>query len=80
MIVAVGEWVDDALCAQVDPEVWFPDRGQPNRDAKQICRSCAVRAECLEYALSRDEDEPGVWGGLSERERRRMRRERSTAT
>jgi WhiB family redox-sensing transcriptional regulator len=57
-----GDWRDSALCAQVDPEAWFPAKGQPNKDAKRICRSCEVRVECLEYALSQEEDEPGVWG------------------
>lgn len=79
MTADAGDWRDSALCAQVDPEAWFPAKGQPNKDAKRICRSCEVRVECLEYALSQEEDEPGVWGGLSERERRRLRRERRAA-
>lgn len=78
-MTAAGDWRNSALCAQVDPEAWFPEKGRSNKDAKRICRTCEVRVECLEYALSQEDDELGVWGGLSERERRRLRRERSAA-
>lgn len=67
-------WQADALCAQTDPEAFFPEKGGSTRDAKQICLSCEVRAECLEYALQNDE-RFGIWGGLSERERRKLRRQ-----
>jgi WhiB family redox-sensing transcriptional regulator len=66
-------WQADALCAQTDPESFFPEKGGSTRDAKKICTSCEVRGECLEYALSNDE-RFGIWGGLSERERRKLRR------
>lgn len=66
-------WQDQALCAQTDPEAFFPEKGGSTRDAKRICQSCAVRAQCLEYALENDE-RFGIWGGLSERERRKLRR------
>jgi WhiB family redox-sensing transcriptional regulator len=66
-------WQEDALCAQTDPEAFFPEKGGSTRDAKRICAQCTVRAECLEYALKNDE-RYGIWGGLSERERRRLRR------
>jgi WhiB family redox-sensing transcriptional regulator len=66
-------WNDDALCAQTDPEAFFPEKGGSTREAKKICAGCPVRAECLEYALGNDE-RFGIWGGLSERERRRLRR------
>jgi WhiB family redox-sensing transcriptional regulator len=66
-------WQGDALCAQTDPEAFFPEKGGSTRDAKKICGQCEVKAECLEYALSNDE-RFGIWGGLSERERRRLRR------
>ena len=66
-------WQVDALCAQTDPEAFFPEKGGSTRDAKRICQSCAVRAQCLEYALENDE-RFGIWGGLSERERRKLRR------
>jgi WhiB family transcriptional regulator, redox-sensing transcriptional regulator len=76
---AVGEpadepdWQERALCAQTDPEAFFPEKGGSTREAKRICSGCEVRAECLEYALAHDE-RFGIWGGLSERERRRLRR------
>ena len=66
-------WQTDALCAQTDPEAFFPEKGGSTRDAKKICTSCEVRTECLEYALKNDE-RFGIWGGLSERERRKLRR------
>lgn len=66
-------WQTDALCAQTDPEAFFPEKGGSTRDAKKVCGACNVRAECLEYALANDE-RFGIWGGLSERERRRLRK------
>ncbi len=66
-------WQADALCAQTDPEAFFPEKGGSTRDAKKVCGSCNVRSQCLEYALSNDE-RFGIWGGLSERERRRLRK------
>ncbi len=65
-------WRADALCAQTDPEAFFPEKGGSTRDAKRICTSCEVRSQCLEYALERDE-RFGIWGGMSERERRRLK-------
>jgi WhiB family transcriptional regulator, redox-sensing transcriptional regulator len=67
------DWQERALCAQTDPEAFFPEKGGSTREAKRICSGCEVRAECLEYALANDE-RFGIWGGLSERERRRLRR------
>ena len=66
-------WQADALCAQTDPEAFFPEKGGSTREAKRICGQCDVRAQCLEYALENDE-RFGIWGGLSERERRKLRR------
>jgi WhiB family redox-sensing transcriptional regulator len=66
-------WQARALCAQTDPEAFFPEKGGSTRDAKRVCGACVVRSECLEYALSNDE-RFGIWGGLSERERRRLRK------
>ena len=72
---AEGElaWQTDALCAQTDPEAFFPEKGGSTRDAKRVCEACPVSGECLDYAMSNDE-KFGIWGGLSERERRRLRR------
>ena len=67
-------WQTQALCAQTDPEAFFPEKGGSTRDAKKVCGSCAVRAECLAYALKNDE-RFGIWGGMSERERRRLRKQ-----
>lgn len=72
-------WRDNALCAQSNPELFFPEKGGSTRPAKKICKACDVRAECLEDALSRDEHF-GVAGGLSVRERWRLKKQRSTAS
>ena len=66
-------WQERALCAQTDPEAFFPEKGGSTREAKKVCLSCDVRGECLEYALSNDE-RFGIWGGLSERERRKLKK------
>jgi len=62
-------WASDALCAQTDPESFFPDKGGSTREAKKVCAQCFVQAECLDWALTTNE-KFGIWGGLSERERR----------
>lgn len=67
------QWQERALCAQTDPEAFFPEKGGSTREAKRICMGCEVRDECLDYALAHDE-RFGIWGGLSERERRRLKR------
>jgi WhiB family redox-sensing transcriptional regulator len=67
-------WQERALCAQTDPEAFFPEKGGSTRDAKKVCLTCDVKAECLEYALAHDE-RFGIWGGLSERERRRLKKQ-----
>lgn len=69
-------WQNQALCAQTDPEAFFPEKGGSTRDAKRICVGCEVKQECLEYAVMQDE-RFGIWGGLSERERRRLKRKAS---
>ncbi|MBA8810032.1 WhiB family redox-sensing transcriptional regulator [Promicromonospora sukumoe] len=66
-------WQERALCAQTDPEAFFPEKGGSTREAKKVCSGCEVRAECLDYALENDE-RFGIWGGLSERERRKLKR------
>lgn len=68
---AVPEWHDRALCAQTDPEAFFPEKGGCIRAAKRVCQACEVRAECLESALENDEQH-GIWGGLSVNERLRV--------
>jgi len=66
-------WQDRALCSQTDPEAFFPEKGGSTRDAKKVCVGCEVKAECLDYALRNDE-RFGIWGGLSERERRKLKK------
>ncbi len=70
-VVAGEDWQDSALCSQTDPDAFYPEKGASPRTAKRICGLCDVKAECLDYALSHNE-RFGIWGGLSERERRRM--------
>ena len=72
------DWRDLALCAETDPEAFFPAKGGSTRQAKAVCASCEVRRPCLEYALEHQVG-PGIWGGLSERERRRLKREQAAA-
>jgi WhiB family redox-sensing transcriptional regulator len=71
-------WQDQANCMGVDPDLFFPERGASTREAKEVCRGCVVREDCLEYALANGE-KFGIWGGMSERERRRIRRARALA-
>lgn len=70
------QWWGEAKCQSADPEVFFPEKGGSARDAKRVCRDCSVRVQCLEYALN-NEERFGVFGGMSERERRHMQRDRS---
>ena len=68
-------WMLRALCRTMDPDIFYPHDGVGVDKARKICGECAVQSECLEYALER-EDIHGVWGGTSERERRRILRAR----
>ncbi|MGW2013328.1 WhiB family transcriptional regulator [Streptomyces sp. NPDC001927] len=65
-------WQENALCAQAGPEFFFPAPGSSTREAKQLCGACEGREACLQYALENDE-RFGVWGGLSEKERGRLK-------
>jgi WhiB family redox-sensing transcriptional regulator len=67
------KWADNALCAEIGGDLWFPEKGEPTREAKAVCRSCPVQAECLEYAMENGE-RFGIWGALSEHERRPLSR------
>jgi hypothetical protein len=66
-------WRDEALCAQTDPDSFFPEKGGSTREAKAVCTRCPVQAECVDEALANGE-RYGIWGGLSERERRKITR------
>jgi WhiB family transcriptional regulator, redox-sensing transcriptional regulator len=71
-------WQRSANCLGVDPDLFFPERGGSTREAKEVCRGCVVREQCLQFALENGE-KFGIWGGMSERERRRLRRRRNGA-
>lgn len=83
LIEGYGEsWQDDAACVGVDPSLFFPERGKTAREAKKICAECVVREECLTFGVETRQPY-GVWGGMTERERRaerRRRRERNNLT
>ncbi|HLT16585.1 MAG TPA: WhiB family transcriptional regulator [Acidimicrobiales bacterium] len=72
------EWMARGRCANVPPEVFFPSDGVGVEVARKICRDCPVKEPCLEYALAERIDH-GVWGGTSERERRRILKARRSA-
>lgn len=65
-------WMVDAACVGTDPEAFFPEKGQVSKEAKKVCLGCPVTLDCLAYAL-RNGERFGLWGGLSERERRRLK-------
>jgi len=69
-------WQRQANCLGVHPDLFFPERGSSTREAKEVCSNCVVKHECLEFAL-RNGEKFGIWGGMSERERRRLRRSRA---
>jgi WhiB family redox-sensing transcriptional regulator len=71
-------WRKDAACLETPNVNFFPGSGESTLPAKKVCETCLVRAACLEYAL-KHRIEHGVWGGCSERERRRMMRSRRLA-
>ncbi len=68
-------WRDKGACRGIDPDVFYPVADEDAEEAKAICAVCSVRQACLEHALSFREKE-GVWGGATERERRRIIRQR----
>ncbi len=67
------DWRSQALCAKTDPDLWFAVGSVEHKLAKRMCRACPVRQECLAYAMDGCMDH-GIWGGLTERERRQLRR------
>jgi len=71
-IVASPGWMAAGLCRQRDPELFYPATGHSSRDARAVCARCPVRAQCLAYAIEHRE-RYGVWGGMSERQRRHLR-------
>lgn len=73
-VPAVGGWHGCGLCIGENPDVFFPSHGDPGTKARQICAACAVRAQCLDYAIKADEF--GIWGGLDQQARRNLGRKR----
>lgn len=83
LAVADDNWRDHALCRDTDPELFFPigTTGQATvtqDHAKRVCGECEVKRDCLDYALDTNQDS-GIWGGLTEEERRVIRRKRAAA-
>lgn len=76
MLIEQPDWMDDAACRFSDSELHFPEKGGSTTPAKRVCADCAVREPCLEYALAIDVRH-GVWGAMSERERRKLKRARA---
>lgn len=70
-VTIVPAWYDEALCAQTDAELFFPEKGGSTALGKRVCAQCPVATQCLDYALACSE-RFGIWGGKSERERRAM--------
>jgi WhiB family transcriptional regulator, redox-sensing transcriptional regulator len=70
------DWQTKARCTEVDAEIFFPERGGSSKAARAVCAQCEVRLNCLEYALN-NKEQFGIWGGTSERERRRIRKDRA---
>lgn len=81
LVAAVADreaWMGDAACTGVDVDLFFPAQGDPTEPAKRVCAACRVRVECLEFALVNNE-QFGIFGGVSAKQRRRVRRERGMA-
>lgn len=71
-------WKNKAKCLGIDPDLFFPDRGISSAEAKEICKTCEVAKECLNYALD-NKERYGIWGGLNEKDRRVHLKERKKA-
>lgn len=74
-------WAESALCAQADPEAWFPERGRTANLARRICAACPVRVPCLDYALAGADTwagfSTGIWAGTTPSQRAAIRRARA---
>lgn len=78
LMEAIEERCGEPLCAQTDPELFFPEKGGSTIHAKALCRKCPVQTECLIFALV-NQEQYGVFGGLSSKERLRLRRQSPAA-
>ena len=75
--LTIPEWSDQALCAETDPELFFPEKGSPTVGAKAVCRRCPVAVQCLTFALDYERDNPplfGIWGGVPPKKRQALLR------
>lgn len=68
-------WRTKGACLGLDPQIFYPETDDEAQPAKDVCAECAVQTACLEYALTRREKD-GIWGGCTERDRRRIIRQR----
>ena len=71
---------DGAACAEVDPELFFPEHNASQANAKLVCRRCPVLMQCAEWVLNSPCHEHGSWGGMNERERRDARSARGMSS
>lgn len=76
--IPVPEWTLDAICAQIGGDAWYPEKGGNPGHIKAVCTGCPVRSQCLDYALENGEAF-GIWGGLTAKQRRKLRRESEAA-
>lgn len=76
--IAHDTWREDALCRQTDPELFMPDKGGTTAPAKRICLACPVRRACLDYAVD-SRQRWGIWGGVGQKELRRLINARTAA-
>ncbi|MGI8633549.1 MAG: WhiB family transcriptional regulator [Solirubrobacterales bacterium] len=72
-------WRRQSACRGLDPDIFYPASDEEAAEAKVVCRQCSVQETCLEYALQGREKD-GVWGGATEKERRRILRQRRRAS
>ena len=81
MVLTPPQWHERAACRDVDnPDVFFPEAGQSSGPAKSLCAGCPVRAVCLEWSIENHRQaEFGIWGGMTEKERRAERKRRRGA-
>lgn len=68
----MDDWLKKALCAEIDPELFFPEVGGNSRNARRMCSRCEVKTECLNEAL-KDSTLMGIWGGTNQKERKLIR-------
>lgn len=67
-------WIEEAICPQTDPEIFFPEKGSSSRQALKVCASCPVKLDCLVEAMTTAAGSTGIWGGTTENDRRAIRR------